>query len=54
MACFVVLVGELERWVTAVGGHGPAWIAEVLNQGLLYHAEAARTFMVEIAGFLSQ
>lgn len=29
---FVVPVGELERWIPEVGGHGPAWVAEVLKQ----------------------
>lgn len=31
---FVVPVGELERWVPEVGGHGPAWVAEVHSRGL--------------------
>ncbi|MFJ4228404.1 ATP-dependent nuclease [Paenarthrobacter nicotinovorans] len=30
----VVPVGELERFVPSVAGHGPAWVTEVLNQGL--------------------
>lgn len=28
----VVPVGELERWVPEIGGHGPPWISEVLRQ----------------------
>jgi hypothetical protein len=31
---FVVPVGELERWITEVGGHGPSWVAEVLKRHL--------------------
>jgi hypothetical protein len=27
---FVVPVGELERWVPDVGGHGPSWVSNVL------------------------
>jgi hypothetical protein len=30
----VVPVGELERFVPAVGGHGPSWVAEVLRRDL--------------------
>jgi energy-coupling factor transporter ATP-binding protein EcfA2 len=30
----VVPIGELERFVPEVGGHGPAWVAEVHRQGL--------------------
>jgi hypothetical protein len=30
----VVPVGELERFVPSVGGHGPAWVSEVHRQGL--------------------
>jgi hypothetical protein len=29
---FVVPVGELERWITDIGGHGPLWVSEVLTQ----------------------
>lgn len=31
---FVVPVGELERWVPAVGHHGSKWIIEVIERGL--------------------
>lgn len=30
----VVPVGELERFETTVGGHGPGWVAEVLERGV--------------------
>lgn len=30
---FVVPVGELERWVPTLGGHGPAWVSEALEAG---------------------
>lgn len=30
----VVPVGELERFAPGVAGHGPAWVTEVLDQGL--------------------
>jgi hypothetical protein len=31
---FIVPVGELERFVSSVGGHGPAWLAEVYERQL--------------------
>jgi hypothetical protein len=30
---FIVRVGELERWVPEIGGHGPAWVTGVLEHG---------------------
>ena len=30
---FVVPVGELERWDTTVGVHGPAWVNALLEHG---------------------
>lgn len=30
----VVPVGEIERFVPAVSGHGPSWVTQVLEQGL--------------------
>ena len=47
---FVVPVGTLERWVTTEGGHGPAWVSNVLDAGA--HTEpglAARGFVQRIA-----
>lgn len=47
---YVVPVGELERWVVEVGGHGPAWVAEVLKQRLHEAPNlAARGFMRDVA-----
>lgn len=34
LGLLVVPVGELERFVPAVAGHGPSWVTEVLRQGL--------------------
>jgi hypothetical protein len=34
---FLVPVGELERWIPTVGGHGPKWTADVLSGG--HHAD---------------
>lgn len=31
---FVVEIGELESFVPSVGGHGPAWVNEVIQRGL--------------------
>jgi hypothetical protein len=44
---FVVEVGELERFVPSVGGHGPAWVNKVLEKNLLTDPEldAARKFV---------
>ncbi len=45
----LVPVGELERFVTSVGGHGPAWVAQVLEQGLhCKPSDEARKFVVRI------
>ncbi len=54
LGLYVVPVGELERWVTEVGGHGPAWVAEVLRER---RHEApnlgARDFVRDVARFFS-
>jgi len=34
LGLFVVEVGELERFYPAIGGHGPAWVNEVLTKDL--------------------
>lgn len=34
LGILVVPVGELEGFARTVGGHGPAWVTEVLSQGL--------------------
>jgi hypothetical protein len=34
LGIFVVEVGELERFYPAAGGHGPAWVNEVLQKAL--------------------
>jgi hypothetical protein len=50
---FVVEVGELERWAPGVGGHGPTWVVEVLNQDL--HTDVtfpARAFVSGVDGYL--
>ena len=43
----VVPVGELERWVSSVGGHGPDWVAAVHELGLHAAPESdpARAFL---------
>ncbi len=47
---FVVPVGELEGFARSVGGHGPAWVAEVLKQDLAKSEELdqARKFVSEL------
>jgi len=44
---FVVEVGELERFVPSVGGHGPAWVNAALEKNLLTdpELELARKFV---------
>jgi hypothetical protein len=47
---YVVPVGELERWVPEIGGHGPSWVSAVLDQNR--HADptlGARTFIQAVA-----
>jgi ABC-type cobalamin/Fe3+-siderophores transport system ATPase subunit len=52
---FVVECGELERFVPSVGGHGPAWLTEVLRRHLakVPELEAARAFVRELTGISS-
>jgi len=47
---FVVPVGELEGFAKSAGGHGPAWVAEVLKQDLASspELEQARQFVREV------
>jgi hypothetical protein len=45
----VVPVGELERWVADIGGHGPLWVSEVLRQRRhADNAEAPREFLQQV------
>ncbi|WP_455833573.1 ATP-dependent nuclease [Pseudarthrobacter siccitolerans] len=49
LGLLVVPVGELERFVPAVAGHGPSWVTEVLRQGLHKSSGvAAREFIGSI------
>ena len=47
---FVVEVGEVERFYPAIGGHGPAWVNEVLTKDLKSDdsLETARRFVTAI------
>jgi energy-coupling factor transporter ATP-binding protein EcfA2 len=48
---FVVPVGEVERFVKSVGGHGPAWLASVFEQNLHVDPEltaVARVFVQSV------
>lgn len=49
---FVVPVGELEGFARSAGGHGPAWVAEVLKQDLSSSSELepARQFVRKLVG----
>ena len=50
LGLFVTPVGELERWVPAVSGHGPAWVSEVHDQDLHRTEEtsAAKDFVRQV------
>jgi AAA domain, putative AbiEii toxin, Type IV TA system len=48
---FVVEVGELEGFVPTVGGHGPAWLAEVHERNLHRSATAARDLMGHVESY---
>jgi hypothetical protein len=51
---FVVPVGEAERWVPEVGGHGPKWVSGVLTQRLhIGDVNGARDFMLRVQGSLA-
>lgn len=47
---WIVPVGELEGFCKSVGGHGPAWVHNVMEEGNLktWELEAARKFMHEV------
>jgi hypothetical protein len=49
---FVVPVGELEGFARGAGGHGPAWVAEVLKEDLsnASELEPARQFVRKLIG----
>jgi hypothetical protein len=50
---FVVPVGELEGWHREVGNHGPAWVVEVLAQGLHDREDTpSRDFVRDVSDFL--
>jgi hypothetical protein len=50
---FVVPVGELESWHPEVGNHGPAWVVDVLVQGLHNREDTpSRNFVSDIAEYL--
>lgn len=50
---FVVDVGELERWVPAIGGHGPSWVTEVLTAGLHATSAAPGEFIERVQSYLT-
>jgi AAA domain, putative AbiEii toxin, Type IV TA system len=51
LGIYLVPVGELERWIPQVPGHGPAWLTSVLNQRLHRSPpEALRAFLEPITG----
>lgn len=45
---FVVSVGELERWVPAIAGHGPSWVSSALD------SEAHKSPSADLAAFLGR
>jgi hypothetical protein len=50
---FVVPVGELERWHTKIGGHGPSWVVDVLVARLHEREDApSRPFIESVASYL--
>lgn len=52
---FIVPVGELERFVPTVGGHGPAWVNEVLTRRLHESPSPdAASFITDIESFARQ
>jgi hypothetical protein len=51
---FLVDVGELERWVPTVGGHGPAWVVRVLESDGHESAHLAQKFIDGVASYLEK
>ena len=52
---FVVPLGELESFDRTVGGHGPPWVAAVLEKDLKAHAfDPARRFVLDVVGIDAQ
>jgi energy-coupling factor transporter ATP-binding protein EcfA2 len=51
----LIPIGEMEDFVPAVGGHGPAWLADVLDQGLHEgeDTDVARQFFGEVVESIS-
>jgi ABC-type cobalamin/Fe3+-siderophores transport system ATPase subunit len=55
LGLFVVPVGELERWATDVGRHGPAWVSEALERNRhVENAEAPREFVTRVTDFFAR
>jgi hypothetical protein len=54
LGLFLVPVGELERWVTVEGGHGPEWVSRVLegNKHLPLRSDLAQ-FGRDVLAYLS-
>jgi hypothetical protein len=50
LGVFIVEVGELERFYPAAGGHGPAWVNEVLTKDLIRDPDlqGAREFVTNL------
>lgn len=50
---FIVPVGEMERFCTTVGSHGPQWVAQVLERDIANDPEldSARKFVREVIDF---
>jgi hypothetical protein len=49
LGLYVVPVGELERWGTTVGGHGPDWVAAALEKGIHEDAGPHADFVRRLA-----
>jgi hypothetical protein len=48
---FVVSVGELEGWAAEIGGHGPAWLASAVQNGLHRTNDQLVAFARSVAEF---
>ena len=51
---FVVSVGQIERFVPEVPGHGPAWVAQVVESGGYRQATAALDLVGQVASGLER
>jgi hypothetical protein len=47
---FIVTCGEIERFATSIGGHGPKWVAQVLAKDIANDTELenARLFITDV------